>query len=334
MGYRFNAPPNWPPPPTPGWAPPAGWRPDLSWGPAPDGWVFWVENGEAVGVGPRGPAPAPPPSADASRAKKAHPVMTIVLLTVAVLFSVGVGLGLTDEAAILEDPPASASSGMVAIWISATLVLVAILLAARRPRTRAVRVLILALVVPLLGVAVLSTVRLNDLSSSGFIRDAQLAKSQADAEATALKERLAIAAAAVCRGTPAAGAPSVSDPPRLVVVDEQGTLFGWDAVQDRGWAPDAVADVQLVVCLEPETQSVETCRYTGGVSYDITVFQRIVHLLNATDGTALAIADPLFGAASDCDEVITGGHVPVGVTGDHVDGEKVLEYVAGVLANS
>lgn len=44
MGYRFNAPPNWPAPPSGDWLPPAGWKPDVSWGPAPDGWDFWVED--------------------------------------------------------------------------------------------------------------------------------------------------------------------------------------------------------------------------------------------------------------------------------------------------
>lgn len=35
----FNAPPNWPTPPT-GWTPGPDWTPPTEWGPAPDGWDF------------------------------------------------------------------------------------------------------------------------------------------------------------------------------------------------------------------------------------------------------------------------------------------------------
>ena len=40
-GFRFNKPPNWPPPPA-GWTPLPGWEPDPAWGPAPYGWPLWV----------------------------------------------------------------------------------------------------------------------------------------------------------------------------------------------------------------------------------------------------------------------------------------------------
>ncbi|MBB2941050.1 hypothetical protein FB565_000754 [Actinoplanes lutulentus] len=43
MGFRFNAPPNWPAPPQ-GWTPPPGWAPDPVWGPPPPGWQLWVEE--------------------------------------------------------------------------------------------------------------------------------------------------------------------------------------------------------------------------------------------------------------------------------------------------
>jgi hypothetical protein len=63
MAYRFNAPPNWPPPP-PGWMPPSGWRPDPSWGPPPADWQLWVEDSA-------GAAPAPAPSAPTEVARTA-----------------------------------------------------------------------------------------------------------------------------------------------------------------------------------------------------------------------------------------------------------------------
>jgi Domain of unknown function (DUF4041)/Meiotically up-regulated gene 113 len=52
MGFRFNAPPNWPTPP-PGWSPPPGWAPEPAWGPLPPGWQLWVEDA-------RPPAPVVP----------------------------------------------------------------------------------------------------------------------------------------------------------------------------------------------------------------------------------------------------------------------------------
>lgn len=43
IGWRFHAPPGWPPPPS-GWTPPPGWRPDPVWPPAPPGWQFWIAD--------------------------------------------------------------------------------------------------------------------------------------------------------------------------------------------------------------------------------------------------------------------------------------------------
>ncbi len=67
MGYRYNSPPGWPPPPE-GWTPPPGWQPDPSWPPAPEGWQFWVDDGAGqsgaaagsgeTGAGTVGPSPA------------------------------------------------------------------------------------------------------------------------------------------------------------------------------------------------------------------------------------------------------------------------------------
>jgi hypothetical protein len=49
---QFNAPPEWPTPPTPGWRPPRRWRPPSTWPAAPKGWSFWVD---AQGRPIRGP---------------------------------------------------------------------------------------------------------------------------------------------------------------------------------------------------------------------------------------------------------------------------------------
>ncbi len=47
MTTRFMAPPTWPAAPE-GWAPPAGWQAPAEWGPAPAGWEFWYEDGQAA----------------------------------------------------------------------------------------------------------------------------------------------------------------------------------------------------------------------------------------------------------------------------------------------
>lgn len=57
MTLRFNAPPNWPQPPG-GWVPPVGWQPDLNWPAAPDGWPFWVDEGDVTS--PQSEAPTIP----------------------------------------------------------------------------------------------------------------------------------------------------------------------------------------------------------------------------------------------------------------------------------
>jgi len=41
----WTPPPNWPPPPHPGWQPPYEWRPDPAWGPPPPGWNFYPDRG-------------------------------------------------------------------------------------------------------------------------------------------------------------------------------------------------------------------------------------------------------------------------------------------------
>jgi len=66
-GFRFVAPPGWPPP-EPGWSPPPGWQPHPSWPPAPPGWEFWVaatpaESGKHV---PPEPTDVPQASAAAT----------------------------------------------------------------------------------------------------------------------------------------------------------------------------------------------------------------------------------------------------------------------------
>lgn len=48
MGYRFNPPPNWPPPP-PGFVPPPRWQPDPAWPPPPPGWRLWVPDDSVPG---------------------------------------------------------------------------------------------------------------------------------------------------------------------------------------------------------------------------------------------------------------------------------------------
>ncbi|WP_434080601.1 hypothetical protein [Sanguibacter sp. Z1732] len=50
VGYRYNSPPGWPPPPE-GWSPPPGWQPDPSWPPAPEGWEFWLPDPGATEAG-------------------------------------------------------------------------------------------------------------------------------------------------------------------------------------------------------------------------------------------------------------------------------------------
>lgn len=52
-GWRFRAPPGWPPPPA-GWVPSPGWRPDPSWPAAPPGWQFWVADPSQPATGQRG----------------------------------------------------------------------------------------------------------------------------------------------------------------------------------------------------------------------------------------------------------------------------------------
>ncbi|WP_232828744.1 excalibur calcium-binding domain-containing protein [Kribbella monticola] len=51
---HFNAPPEWPEPPTARWRPPKRWQPDESWPAAPMDWPFWVDSDGRRVRGPRG----------------------------------------------------------------------------------------------------------------------------------------------------------------------------------------------------------------------------------------------------------------------------------------
>ena len=95
MGSRFNAPPNWPVPSTPGWMPPPGWEPDPSWGPAPYGWNLWVEDpffgGQTSAVGSVAPATV----ARRNRFLR-HPVITIITAVVVAVIAAGsIAVGVT-----------------------------------------------------------------------------------------------------------------------------------------------------------------------------------------------------------------------------------------------
>ncbi|MBD5784957.1 hypothetical protein IF650_02070 [Cellulosimicrobium terreum] len=76
MAQRFVPPPGWPTPPS--FTPTSDWHPDASWPPAPEGWVFWVDDD----------APAAAPTRRSMRATRpdgavladAHPVVSSTMI--------------------------------------------------------------------------------------------------------------------------------------------------------------------------------------------------------------------------------------------------------------
>ena len=312
MGYRLNVPPTWPAPP-PGWVPPAGWQPDPAWGPAPDGWTLWVWDDST------GPASQP-----GGVAVKRHSVLTLVLLGAAVLFSVALSFSQSDRAMIMEDPPSSTGGSLAVIWVVAGLVILVIWIAARGPRPRAVRAVIVALVVPVLGVAVFSTFKLHDLASSGFLDRAQAEQR----EAQALREQ----AFTVCTddGVVDEAAP-IAAPYRLLVLDENGQDFAADAVEGRGWTAGSASELQIVVCVGSEHESTRYCNYEGGHSYKHVYYVRDVSVVEARTGVPLSQTEISGGGIDDCAATVPGD-VPDEV-GDHVDPDQAIDYVAGVLAD-
>ncbi len=98
MASKFNPPPNWPAPPTPGWTPPAGWTPPVEWGPVPDGWQLWIEE------------PAKP-SGGIPRWAKITGVVVAVLLVIGVIGSLGdSGDETTPAASDVTTAPADAAT--------------------------------------------------------------------------------------------------------------------------------------------------------------------------------------------------------------------------------
>lgn len=303
MGYRFNVPPNWPSPPA-GWVPPSDWRPDPSWGPAPDDWVFWVGDNGAV-------------------PKKSHPVLMFGLLGAAVLFSIALSFSQSDKAMILKDPPSSTAEPLASIWVGAGVVLLALVIAALRPRPLVTRAVILGLALPVIGVAVFSTLKLHDLSSSGFIDRAQAEQR----EAQALRGQ----AFTVCDGAVIDEAAPLSEPYQLLVFDEKGQDFAPDAVDARGWTAQSLSDLQIVVCVGSEDQSTKYCNYEGGFSYKHIYYVREVRVIAAQTGVSLGDTELSGGGIGECSPEVSG-QAPDEV-GDHVDPDQVVEYIAGVIAD-
>lgn len=301
MGYRFNVPPNWPSPPA-GWVSPSDWRPDPSWGPAPDDWTFWVWDDSAV-------------------PKKSHPVLMFVLLGAAVLFSIALSFSQSDKAMILEDPPSSTAEPLASIWVGAGLVLLALVIAALRPRPRVTRAVILGLAIPVVGVAIFSTLKVQDLSSSGFIDMAQAEQR----EAQALRRQ----AFTVCGGAVIEEASPLSEPYQLLVFDEKGQDLAPDAVDARGWTAQSLSDLQIVVCVGSEHESTRYCNYTGGFSLKHIYYVREVRVIAAQTGGSLGDTELSGGGIGDCSSSVTD-QAPDEV-GDHVDPDQVVEYIAGVL---
>lgn len=52
--WRFNVPPDWPPPP-PSWSPPRNWQPPAYLSTPPEGWQWWVTSGSLLPVWTRTP---------------------------------------------------------------------------------------------------------------------------------------------------------------------------------------------------------------------------------------------------------------------------------------
>lgn len=292
MTCRFNPPPNWPAPPTADWTPPPGWKPNPAWGPAPDGWSFWTQE---AGTAPQH--------------KKSHPVLTLVLLALAVLFTFALGMSQSDREIVSEDPDFSATSSLVTMWSFTGVTLVAIVLAAIRPRSRNVRILILTLAVPLLAGTLLSTVRLDRLSDSGFTE-------------------LGPAALAACHGDPVVGAATVAGSPALLILDEKGSSVAWDSVQDRAWGARSLEELQIVVCVGDEKPRAVTCEYTNGFSYEITHLERSVRVVAASDASLLD-ETVLSGETPGCYARVRGD--PDDEQGEPVADRQIIDYLTEVL---
>lgn len=109
-GYRYNSPPNWPPPPSPDWRPGPDWRPDPSWSAAPEDWQFWVpaDQGQASQpVSPAGRAPAPRRRPWVMRHKAFSILAAFVVLFVAIAVATSGNNGSNSKSA--QPAPGSAA---------------------------------------------------------------------------------------------------------------------------------------------------------------------------------------------------------------------------------
>jgi hypothetical protein len=185
------------------------------------------------------------------------------------------------------------------------------------------RRVILGLALAVIGAAVFSSVKLQDLSSSGFIDRAQAAQRAAQA----LRKQ----ALTVCDGAAIDAAAPLSKPHRLLVIDEKGEAFAPDDVDARGWTAPSLSDLQIIVCVGDEHRSTRYCNYEGGHSYKHIYYGREVRVLEAQTGVSLGETALSGGGIGECASSVTGNGPDE--VGDHVESDAVLDYVASVTAD-
>jgi hypothetical protein len=256
----------------------------------------------------------------APRPARRGPALALVLLSAATVFSLLESYAQADKK-VMTDNPTTVATATTVVWSVAGLTLVLIVITALRRRQPRVLLALLALAVPVLAGATLSTVRIQD--NSGYLDTLARAR-QARAD-------LITAAAQACHDHPVPGAAAASDTASdgspigrkvwpLVVFDEQGETFGLQEITDRGWFPASLAQLRAVVCLEAEQKHVGYCNYTSGKSYAVTHYFRPARIVEASTGRSIFSGD-LAGSVPQCEPHIYGEHGDE--TGDPVDGSAV-----------
>jgi hypothetical protein len=231
----------------------------------------------------------------------------------------------TGKSAIVNETTPSLGQTLGVVWGTVFWVAIPTTLSALRPRTVRVRVIMIGLLVPVLVSAVVGTVRAKQYDSEGLFEKVRHQQATQLAADNSLAKRAGVACGET-RVPEAIARSSDTDIVPLIIVDQNGSLFGRDTTKQRGWLATNVHQLKTVVCLGQETKGTETCSYSGNESYRLTSYRRDVKIIAAYDGTRLAVST-LFGGSSNCYKTIVAGHAH-DMTSDHVSTSSVIDYVS------
>lgn len=265
--------------------------------------------------------------------------ITMTVLIFMTYATIAVCISSTDRGALTTQSDSSTDSlgeVLLVVWMTALISLAIAAFATRRhrPHSRITNITIGCCVALSLFAGGFGTVRTINLSTSGFFGTLQQQEQAKAADVTAQKATLTTLAASlqrVCGGYGVDGTAQLGNDIRpLIIIDENAKPYAADQTVSRGWGAKSLQELHAVVCMEAEKSDTQSCDYTGGTSFSIKWYSRMVWIVSAAKGDQLAVTT-LDGKNGSCPEAIAPGSDRSDRVGDHVTTDQILDFVSSNL---